>query len=81
MGDQYEQDFEAASAEYEHYNSTLKIELPQFLSLSTRFIDPLFHSFYFMQCALSSVSHVPSSLSISTRSSPCSSPSPPLGLR
>lgn len=49
---QYEQDFEAASAEYEHYNTLCKTELPQFLHLSTRFIDPLFHSFYFMQCVV-----------------------------
>ncbi|CDZ98347.1 Amphiphysin [Phaffia rhodozyma] len=45
----YEQDFELATEEYDHYNNALKIELPQFLRLSTRFIDPLFHSFYFMQ--------------------------------
>ncbi|WRT66473.1 uncharacterized protein IL334_003432 [Kwoniella shivajii] len=44
-----EQDFEIASGEYEHYNSLLKTELPQFLALGTRFIDPLFHSFYYMQ--------------------------------
>ncbi|WVQ99579.1 hypothetical protein IAU59_006715 [Kwoniella sp. CBS 9459] len=44
-----EQDFELASGEYEHYNSLLKTELPQFLALATRFIDPLFHSFYYMQ--------------------------------
>ncbi|OCF33015.1 hypothetical protein I317_04269 [Kwoniella heveanensis CBS 569] len=44
-----EQDFELASSDYEHYNSLLKTELPQFLALATRFIDPLFHSFYYMQ--------------------------------
>ncbi|OCF60729.1 hypothetical protein L486_00368 [Kwoniella mangroviensis CBS 10435] len=44
-----EQDFELASGEYEHYNSLLKTELPQFLGLATKFIDPLFHSFYYMQ--------------------------------
>ncbi|RXK37065.1 hypothetical protein M231_05653 [Tremella mesenterica] len=44
-----EQDFELASGEYEHYNNLLKTELPQFLVLATRFIDPLFHSFYYMQ--------------------------------
>ncbi|WWC94292.1 hypothetical protein V866_001134 [Kwoniella sp. B9012] len=44
-----EQDFELASGEYEHYNSLLKTELPHFLGLATRFIDPLFHSFYYMQ--------------------------------
>ncbi|KAL7416882.1 putative actin-associated protein [Mrakia frigida] len=45
----YEQDFEAASAEYEHYNTILKNELPQFLRMSTQFIEPMFQSFYFMQ--------------------------------
>ncbi|WWC89221.1 uncharacterized protein L201_004139 [Kwoniella dendrophila CBS 6074] len=44
-----EQDFEIASGEYEHYNMLLKDELPRFLALGTRFIDPLFHSFYYMQ--------------------------------
>lgn len=44
-----EQDHEAATAEYEHYNGMLKEELPVFLVMGTRFIDPLFHSFYFMQ--------------------------------
>ncbi|ODN82003.1 hypothetical protein L202_02330 [Cryptococcus amylolentus CBS 6039] len=44
-----EQDYEIASGEYEHYNNLLKTELPQFLAMATRFIDPLFHSFYYMQ--------------------------------
>ncbi|ADV20384.1 hypothetical protein I315_01487 [Cryptococcus gattii Ru294] len=44
-----EQDFELASGEYEHYNNLLKSELPHFLGMATRFIDPLFHSFYYMQ--------------------------------
>jgi len=44
-----EQDFELASGEYEHYNNLLKTELPAFLHMATRFIDPLFHSFYYMQ--------------------------------
>ncbi|KAK8864497.1 hypothetical protein IAR55_001747 [Kwoniella newhampshirensis] len=44
-----EQDFEIASGEYEHYNNLLKTELPTFLAMATRFIDPLFHSFYYMQ--------------------------------
>ncbi|ORY32784.1 hypothetical protein BCR39DRAFT_464181 [Naematelia encephala] len=44
-----EQDFEIASGEYEHYNNLLKTELPEFLALAARFIDPLFHSFYYMQ--------------------------------
>ncbi|EJT98964.1 BAR-domain-containing protein [Dacryopinax primogenitus] len=44
-----EQDFEVASNEFEFHNTTLKTELPQFMILATRFIDPLFHSFYYMQ--------------------------------
>jgi amphiphysin len=44
-----EQDFELASNDYEHYNNLLKNELPTFLAMATRFIDPLFHSFYYMQ--------------------------------
>ena len=44
-----EQDFELSSGEYEHYNNLLKTELPQFIAMATRFIDPLFHSFYYMQ--------------------------------
>ncbi|KAF8588489.1 BAR-domain-containing protein [Ramaria rubella] len=44
-----EQDFETASNEYEHYNNMMKTELPQFMALATRFIDPLFHSYYYMQ--------------------------------
>jgi amphiphysin len=47
---QVEQDFELASEEYEHYNNLLKTELPAFIQMATRFIDPLFHSFYYMQC-------------------------------
>jgi hypothetical protein len=27
----------------------LKNELPQFMVMATQFIDPLFHSFYYMQ--------------------------------
>ena len=44
-----EQDFELATGEYEHYNNLLKTELPAFLQMATRFVDPLFHSFYYMQ--------------------------------
>lgn len=46
---QVEQDFDIASQEYEHYNDLLKAELPEFLKMASRFIDPLFHSFYYMQ--------------------------------
>lgn len=44
-----EQDFEAASSEYEHYNNLLQEELPRFFDAATNFIGPLFHSFYYMQ--------------------------------
>ncbi|GMK55211.1 hypothetical protein CspeluHIS016_0202670 [Cutaneotrichosporon spelunceum] len=44
-----EEAFELASGEYEHFNDLLKTELPAFLAMATRFIDPLFHSFYYMQ--------------------------------
>jgi amphiphysin len=44
-----EQDYEAASAEYEHYNTLLQSELPPFFEYATAFITPLFHSFYYMQ--------------------------------
>ncbi|KAI0757511.1 BAR-domain-containing protein [Daedaleopsis nitida] len=44
-----EQDFEIASNEYEFINSAMKNELPRFLVQATQFIDPLFHSFYYMQ--------------------------------
>ncbi|KAI0693634.1 BAR-domain-containing protein [Cytidiella melzeri] len=44
-----EQDFEIASNEYDYINSTMKNELPRFMQLATRFIDPLFHSFFYMQ--------------------------------
>jgi len=44
-----EQDFEIASNEYEYINNALKDDLPKFMVLATRFIDPLFHSFFYMQ--------------------------------
>nr|ASF90219.1 hypothetical protein SPAR03152 [Bartheletia paradoxa] len=44
-----EQDFEIADAEYSQYNNMLRTELPRFLELTTHFISPLFHSFYYMQ--------------------------------
>lgn len=44
-----EQDFEIASNEYEHWNTLVKQELPHFFQLSTSFIEPIFHSFYYMQ--------------------------------
>ncbi|KAF8323337.1 BAR-domain-containing protein [Clavulina sp. PMI_390] len=44
-----EQDFEQASTDYEFWNTAMKTELPQFFVLCTRFIDPLFHSFFYMQ--------------------------------
>lgn len=44
-----EQDFEMATNEYEYINTALKQDLPRFMTLTTQFIDPLFHSFYYMQ--------------------------------
>lgn len=32
----------------------MKQDMPRFMVLATRFIDPLFHSFFYMQCVLSS---------------------------
>ncbi|KAI0296673.1 BAR-domain-containing protein [Russula brevipes] len=44
-----EQDYEAASTEFENINAAMKQDMPRFMMLITRFIDPLFHSFYYMQ--------------------------------
>lgn len=44
-----EQDFETAAADYEYYNNALKEELPQLFEMSSRFISPLWQSFYYMQ--------------------------------
>jgi amphiphysin len=44
-----EQDFEIATNEYDYINNALKQDLPRFMQLTTQFIDPLFHSFYYMQ--------------------------------
>jgi amphiphysin len=44
-----EQDFEMATNEYDYINTALKQDLPHFMTLSTQFIDPLFHSFFYMQ--------------------------------
>jgi len=46
---QLEQDFEIATNEYENLNAAMKQDIPRFMTLATRFIDPLFHSFYYMQ--------------------------------
>jgi amphiphysin len=59
---QLEQDYEVASTEYENVNAAMKQDLPRFMMLITRFIDPLFHSFYYMQYARSH--HMPSSPSV-----------------
>ena len=47
---QLEQDFEVATNEYDYINTALKNDLPRFMTLSTQFIDPLWHSFFYMQC-------------------------------
>ncbi|EIN13473.1 BAR-domain-containing protein [Punctularia strigosozonata HHB-11173 SS5] len=44
-----EQDFEVATNEYDYINTALKTDLPRFMVLATQFIDPLFHSFFYMQ--------------------------------
>jgi len=44
-----EQDFEIATSEYDYINNSLKTDLPRFMVLATQFIDPLFHSFFYMQ--------------------------------
>ncbi|KAI8448751.1 hypothetical protein BY996DRAFT_8415918 [Phakopsora pachyrhizi] len=44
-----EQDCQAASADYEHYNEILRTQIPRFLQLTNSFISPLFHSFFYMQ--------------------------------
>jgi amphiphysin len=38
-----------ATNEYDYINTALKQDLPRFMTLSTQFIDPLFHSFFYMQ--------------------------------
>ena len=38
-----------ATNEYDYINSTMKSELPRFMVMATQFIDPLFHSFFYMQ--------------------------------
>ncbi|KIO19811.1 hypothetical protein M407DRAFT_246046 [Tulasnella calospora MUT 4182] len=48
-----EQDFEQATSEYEMFNNALKTDLPRYMQLAAQFIDPLFHSFYYMQLNIS----------------------------
>lgn len=44
-----EQDCEVATNEYDYINTALKNDLPRFMTLSTQFVDPLWHSFFYMQ--------------------------------
>jgi len=44
-----EQDFEIATNEYDHINNAVKTDLPRFFVMAAQFIDPLFHSFFYMQ--------------------------------
>ncbi|KAG9100826.1 hypothetical protein FS749_012545 [Ceratobasidium sp. UAMH 11750] len=44
-----EQDFEQAVNDYEMINNAMKADLPRFMVMATQFIDPLFHSFFYMQ--------------------------------
>ncbi|KAL8283731.1 hypothetical protein RQP46_005526 [Phenoliferia psychrophenolica] len=46
-----EQDLETATQEYEHYNNSLKTELPHFMQLTTAFVSPLFQTFYFIKAS------------------------------
>ena len=43
-----EQDYEAASSEYDHYNRLLQDELPRYFAAAQAFITPLFQSFYYL---------------------------------
>ena len=54
---QLEQEFEVATNEYDYINTALKNDLPRFMTLSTQFVDPLWHSFFYMQCVPDS--HIP----------------------
>jgi len=47
---QLEQDFEIATTDYDDINNAMKTDLPQFMALATQFIDPLFQSYFYMQC-------------------------------
>ena len=49
LGGQLEQDFEVATNEYDYINTAMKNDLPRFMMLAVQFIDPLYHSFYYMQ--------------------------------
>ncbi|KAI0344278.1 BAR-domain-containing protein [Trametopsis cervina] len=44
-----EQEYEIATNEYDYINNAMKTDLPRFMQLATRLIDPLFHSFFYMQ--------------------------------
>lgn len=44
-----EQDYEAASSEYEHFNGLLQSELPRFFDMVATFLSPLWETFYFIQ--------------------------------
>jgi len=44
-----EQDFEVATNEYDYINTAMKNDLPRFMMLAVQFIDPLYHSLYYMQ--------------------------------
>ena len=44
-----EQEYDAATADYEYYNNAMKEELPIFFEKVKNLMSPLFHSFYYMQ--------------------------------
>ncbi|KDN50343.1 hypothetical protein RSAG8_01679, partial [Rhizoctonia solani AG-8 WAC10335] len=41
--------FKLAVNEYDMINNAMKADLPRFMVMATQFIDPLFHSFFYMQ--------------------------------
>jgi len=44
-----EQDFDIATTDFDAINSAMKQDLPRFLTLASKFIEPLYHSFFYMQ--------------------------------
>ncbi len=45
----YQSEYEIAKQEYEYFNNILKSDLPRLFELESKFIRPLFVSFYYMQ--------------------------------
>lgn len=47
-----EAQLDTATRDFEYYNDICKTELPTFFRLRIEFIDPIFQSFFFMQCRI-----------------------------